>query len=203
MYKIITTIFFLGFTVLSSCSSVPKKENGNTSENSTPLTSSDDEAIIPRKYQSIYIHNFNNNSFVADMTGRLKDHLNLRFSMDKTLKLESDKNQAHLFLYGDIDIFEKIPRSYNAMGEPDKFLLLIVVTIRIKPNEKLFKDDIYDKREVRYETYYSPQSPPYESESNAKDRLLKGLAERIHTAVIKGWYSELKSPRELGTPLSK
>lgn len=186
-------IFAITIPLSLSCKSATKAAaNGDTQ---MPL---DGEEAIPRKYKTIYIHNFENNSRENGLTGTLKQALVVRFSMDKRLKVESNKETADLWLYGVIDIFEEFPVDYDQFGEPQQYRYSIVATVWVRPNSASSQENLFDKKTVRFDTTYQPRTPPYESEFTAKERLLNGLANRILKQVLTGWYSDLKSNEELG-----
>ena len=162
------------------------------------LKAPDGEEMIPLKYKSIYIHNFESRAYSAPLVGSLKEKLTMRFSLDKRLHVESQKEKADLWLYGRIDEYRKIPRRFDQFGAPESYRLAAIVTVWVRPNTALSEEDIFEKKSVRYDTSFSPKGGAHETEFIARERLLRGLAERILTVVKSGWYSELKTSEELG-----
>lgn len=156
------------------------------------------EEAVPLKYKSIYIHNFESRAYSAPLVGSLKEKLTMRFSLDKRLHVESIKEKADLWLYGRIDEFRKIPRQFDQFGAPESYLLSAIVTVWVRPNTALSEEDIFEKKSVRFDASFSPKSGAHETEFIARERLLRGLSERILAVVKSGWYSELKTSEELG-----
>lgn len=76
--------------------------------------------------------------------------------------------------------------------------MTIVVSVWVRPNSKLSPEDVFDKQTVRFDTFYMPEQPPFETEFTARQRLVDGLSDRIVRAVLSGWYSDLKTNDELG-----
>ncbi len=175
----------------------PKTKKEKKTKEPKPLPVDGEEAI-PRKYKTIYIHNFTDSTFESGLTGRLKQTLTVRFSMDKRFKVESDKQKADLWLFGNIDQFEEYPVSYDQFGEAERYRYTIVATVWVRPNPEISEENLFDKKTVRFDTMYQPRTPPYENEFTAKERLLNGLSNRILKQVVTGWYSDLKTSEELG-----
>jgi len=158
----------------------------------------DGDETVPRKYKSIYIHNFENRSYVGELTGELKLALTQKMSLQPRFRLEMDKPSADIWLYGKIEHFNLAPRGIDQFGRTTRYVMTILATVWARPNPKVSQEQMFDKKTVRFDTFYSPEQPPYETEFTARQRTLNGLSDRIVMAVIKGWYSELKSNEELG-----
>ncbi|MES0491208.1 MAG: LPS assembly lipoprotein LptE [Leptospirales bacterium] len=155
--------------------------------------------IIPRNYKTIYIHNFENKTYEGGLSSLLKDYLILEFSTDGRFLIETEKESAELIVYGVIDLFSLQPRNIDQFGEAQSFNMTIISTVRARvQNAEEENYALPDLKIVRYDTTFSPRIAPFESRQVATDRLLSGLARRIHIAIVKGWYSELKTPEELG-----
>jgi len=158
----------------------------------------DGDEPVPRKYKSIYIHNFENASYEGDLTGEVKDLLTQKMGLQQRFKIEPEKANADVWLYGKIEYFKLIPRDMDQFGRPSRYNMILIVTIRVFPNNKISDETIFDKKTIRFDTFFSPQQPPFETEFTAKQRLVEGLCDRIVSTVITGWYSQLKSNDELG-----
>lgn len=167
------------------------------------ITSLDGEEVIPLKYRSIYIHHFDNRTFQTDMVRRLKERLQTTYQLDGRLKVRSDKESADLWLYGTVEQFGENPVGYDNFGQPTQFLLTLVVTIKQRVNLQRHPEVneeqsvLLENRVIRFDTTWAPRLPPFESQFNAQERLILGISERIVHTSFDGWYSDLKTPREL------
>ena len=70
------------------------------------------------------------------------------------------------------------------------------IWVRINPQI----EDAYllEKRNVRYDTSYSPREDIFETEFMAQERLLDMMSKRIVLTVFEGWHTNLKTEKELG-----
>jgi len=188
-------IFCLLFALLvAGCAS-----GQNESEKRTKKPVIDGGEIIPRNYQTIYIHNFDNKTYEGGLSGSLKDYLILEFGADGRFMLEDKKESAELLIFGTIELFSLQPRNIDQFGQAQSFNMTIIVSVRARVQNGDEQNLVLpDTKTVRFDTTYSPRIAPFESRQIAIDRLLSGLARRVHIAVVKGWYSELKTPEELG-----
>jgi hypothetical protein len=193
MHLFLRIIFVLAFFIFSFACSSTEVKNGEGKK--FPV---DGDEVIPRKYKSIYIHNFTNNSYEGELTGEIKDTLFQKFSLQRRFKLTSEKNKSDLWLYGQIEYFKLTPRDIDEFGRVTRYLMTIIVTIWVRPNSAISSEDILDKSNVRFDTFYAPDLPPYENEFGARQRLVEGLSDRIVQTVLTGWYSDLKTNEELG-----
>jgi len=184
-------LFFLIVPVFFSCQSADVKDGDKNSI-------VDGDETIPRKYKTIYIHNFENSSFEGDLTGEVKDMLSQKMGLQKRFQIESDKTNADVWLYGKIEYYKLMPRDIDEFGKPARYNMTIVTTIWVRPNNKISDESILDKKVIRFDTFYAPYQPPYETEFTAKQRVISGLCDRIVNTVLIGWYSNLKSSEELG-----
>ncbi|MDH4199721.1 MAG: LPS assembly lipoprotein LptE [Spirochaetia bacterium] len=190
-HLIIVCILGSGF-VPFACQSADVKEENKL------LLSIDGDERVSRKYKSIYIHNFINESYTGELTGELKEMLIQKMSAQQRFKIETDKTNADVWLYGKIEYYSLNPRNIDPFGRVTRYNMTIFVSVWVRPNSKLSGEDIYDKQNVRFDTFYVPEQPPFETEFTARQRLLDGLCDRIVKAVITGWYSDLKTSEELG-----
>lgn len=98
-------LFFILMTGLFSffCQSESVKENGKSD---FPI---DGDEVIPRKYKSIYIHNFTNESYSGELTGEIKEILTQKMGMQQRFKIEPEKLNADVWLYGKIEYYQLTP----------------------------------------------------------------------------------------------
>lgn len=168
-----------------------------------PIAAIDGEEIIPLRYRSIYIHYFDNRTFQADLVRRLRDRLAVSYQLDGRLKVSQNKEEADLWLYGTIEKYQENPVGFDNFGQPTQFWLTLVVNIRQRVNNEKYpdlsehQDTLLENRIIRFDTSWTPRLPPFESQFNAQERLILGISERILKTSFEGWYSDLKTPREL------
>jgi len=177
--------------LVNACQSAPAAKNEDTMI--------DGDEVVPRKYKSIYIHTFTDNTYEGNLTASLNDHLSLIFNSGGRFLTIQEKDEAELWMYGNINVFSDQPRSIDQFGKAETSNLTIIATVWLRVNSKKVKSNhVPDKKTVRFDVYYSPRLPPYETRFSAKERLLKGLSNRIYMAIVKGWYTDLKTKEELG-----
>ena len=166
------------------------------------------EGNDPETYQSLYVHVIQNNTNRGLLGSRLKQKLEVAFNSDGRLQVVTEKNEAHVWFYGKILNYQKIPRRFDQFNQVTSFRLGILVQIRVALNPKL-EDENYPharlliKRRVRFDTNYSPLESPFEAEILANERLLDGLTDRVVYAAVEGWYSALKRADELNREENK
>lgn len=203
-------IFLISLVLFCKSSESAKKE----STVSKTIHEFRGDEVIPLTYKSIYIHNFDDRSYKADIIGRLKQRLQVEFQTEGRLNVKSDKEQSDLWLYGSIEQFREVPRSFDNFGLPTTFQVTIIVRlkVRINPNSQAYKAQLavrkiqareldgvlLDRRYVRMDITYSSRLPPFETQFSAHQRLISNLAVRIRKTVLDGWYSDLKTDIELG-----
>ncbi len=159
----------------------------------------------PDTYQTIYVHVVKNKSNQSLLGSRLKQKIEFSFNSDSHLQVIRDKKKAHVWLYGRITNYQKIPLRLDQFNRVTTFRLGILIEVKVVLNPAFQKSnhDIRQqgmpiiKREVRFDTNHSPLEPPFETEILANERLLDGLTDRITHVSIEGWYSQLKRVDEL------
>ena len=177
--------------VFASCQSESVKDKPEK-------TVMDGDELVPRKYKSIYIHNFDNSSYEGVLTGEVKDILTQKMSLQQRFRLELVRQEADIWLYGKIEYYKLMPRDIDQFGRTTLYNMTVIATVWARPNPKVSEETIFDKKTIRFDTSYSPEQPPFETEFSARQRVIDGLCERIVRSVITGWYSDLKSNEELG-----
>ena len=207
-------VILLALLLWPGCKSSDQSQKKADTLTETVAAFSGDE-VIPLRYRSIYIHNFDNQSFKADIVGRLKQRLQVEFQSEGRLKVTMVKEEADLWLYGKIDLFQEVPRTFDNFGRPNMFMVTMLVTVKVRINpespgylEAREKNKELDAREadgilldnkpVRLDITYTSRLPPFESQFSAHQRLIDGISLRIRKTVLEGWYSDLKTDIELG-----
>lgn len=132
----------------------------------------------------LYIQNFENRTFSPQLTGRLKDKLQVAYSRLSSVGVTTDKKAAQLIMYGKILFYAEEPGVYDRSAAPLTYNLSIVASMRIRARSQ-GEDDLqpYEQHTVRYSTTYSAGEPLFESRYTAEERLLDGLADRMVNAT--------------------
>ncbi len=160
------------------------------------------EGNQPETYQTLYINIIQNNNNQSLLESRLKQKLKFAFNSDGRVQIVSKKKKAQILFYGKIINYQKIPLRFDLFNRVTAFRLGILMRIRItlnsNTNSEINKPEkILIKKEIRFDTNYSPLELPFEIESLANERLMDGLTNRVVHTSIEGWYSRLKRPDEL------
>lgn len=187
------TILLAGFIIFS-----PACKSAETTKDNHSSSVIDGDEPIPRKYKSIYFHNFINDSYTGELTGEIYEILLQKMSLQQRFKIEPEKDKADVWLFGKVEYYKLIPRNIDQFGRILQYNMTIVVSVWLSPGSKFEQEDIFEKQTVRFDTFYSPEQPPYDTEFSARQRLIDGLCDRIIRAIMTGWYSDLKTKKELG-----
>lgn len=132
----------------------------------------------------LYIQNFENRTFTPELTGRLKDKLQIAYTRLSSVVVTPEKKVAQMILYGKILFYAEEPGVYDRSAAPLTYNLSIVASIRIRARGQGDEDSQpYEQHTVRYGTTYSAGEPLFESRYAAEERLLDGLADRIVNAT--------------------
>ncbi|AFM12425.1 LPS assembly lipoprotein LptE [Turneriella parva] len=151
-------------------------------------TESEPLTLEYRKFRSarrlLYIQNFDNRTFSPQLTGRLKDKLQVAYTRLSSVVVTPDKKAAQLILYGKILFYAEEPGVFDRSAAPLTYNLSIVASVRIRARGEGEEDtQPYEQHTVRYATTYSAGEPLFESRYTAEERLLDGLADRIVNAT--------------------
>lgn len=132
------------------------------------------------KTRQLYIQNFDNRTFSPQLTGRLKEKLQVAFSRSVSLNITADKDRAELILYGKILQYSEEPGVYDRAAGPLTYNLSIVASFRLRARTATETEEApYEQHTIRYQTAYSVGEPMYETRFTAEERMLEGLADRM------------------------
>ncbi len=151
---------------------------GNAEIDSEPLSESYRQ--YRRKPRLLYIQNFDNRTYSPQLTGRLKEKLQIAFSRSASLTITPDKNKAELILYGKILQYSDEPGVYDRAAGPLTYNLAIVASFRLRARANTETEEApYEQHTIRYVTAYSVGEPMFETRFTAEERMLEGLADRM------------------------
>lgn len=132
------------------------------------------------KKRLLYIQNFDNRTYAPQLTGRLKEKLQIAFSRSASLTITPDKNKAELIMHGKILHYSEEPGVYDRAAGPLTYNLAIVASFRLRARTTTETEETpYEQHTIRYMTAYSVGEPMFETRFAAEDRLLEGLADRM------------------------
>ncbi len=168
-----------------SCASLAR---GFAQTESEPLTN--EYRAFRNQRRLLYIQNFENRTFSPQLTGRLKDKLQIAYTRLRSVSVTPDKDKAQLVLYGKILLYAEEPGVYDRSAAPLTYNISMVASIRIRTRNTEKQSDNaeedlqpYEQHTVRYATTYTVGEPLFESRYTAEERLLDGLADRIVNAT--------------------
>lgn len=155
---------------------------GQAEIESTPL--SENYKQFRKTPRLIYIQNFDNRTFAPQLTGRLKEKLQIAISRSASLTITPDKEKAELILNGKILRYSEEPGVYDRATGPVSFNLEIAVSFRLRARAQADDEEaFYEQHAIRYMTSYSVGAPLFETRFLAEERLLEGLADRMAAAI--------------------
>ena len=160
--------------VVTACSSLNRGFAGE----SEPISEKYKE--FRKKKRLLYIQNFDNRTYSPQLTGRLKEKMQVAFSRSASLTVISEKSKADLVVYGKILLYNEEPGVYDRASAPLSYNLTIVASMTIRArgaNEQ--SEAPSEQHTVSYTTTYAIAEPLFESRYTAEDRLLEGLADRL------------------------
>jgi len=164
-------VFFL------SCSSF----GGRADIDSAPL--SEKYKKFREKPRRLYIQNFDNRTYSPQLTGRLKEKLQLAYTRLQSLAVTPEKNQADLVLYGKIEQYVEEPGIFDRNSQPLSYNLTMIVSVKLRARgantAEEDTNDLTEQHDLSYMTSYNIGEPYYETRYTAEERLLEGVADRI------------------------
>jgi len=166
-------------TAMCGCATLSRGFGDTESEPLTP-----EYRKFRQQKRLLYIQNFENRTFTPELTGRLKDKLQVAYTRLSSVVITPEKKAAQMILYGKILFYAEEPGVYDRSAAPLTYNLSIVASVRIRARGQGDEDSQpYEQHTVRYGTTYSAGEPLFESRYAAEDRLLDGLADRIVNAT--------------------
>lgn len=154
----------------------------------------DGDTVVPRDANSIYIHDFTDNSgIVADvLVLKIKEEINL----DGRLTVVDNVKEADLRLNGRIKSYTVQNIQYGDMGRPIRKRLRIFASVQLHNLKK--QTLIFNEPAIQAFQEFSDVITPIETEVFVKDKVIRNLAKRISKKIISGWYTEFMTPIEKG-----
>lgn len=134
--------------------------------------------------RQLYIQNFDNRTYSPQLTGRLKEKLQIAFTRKQSLAVTPEKDKAELVLYGKILLYTEEPGVYDRSSSPLTYNLTMVASMKLRARSITESSEgESEQHTVRYTTTYSIGEPLYETRYTAEERLLEGMADRLVNAT--------------------
>lgn len=139
-----------------------------------------DLSAYPPGERTLFLHNFTNQSFQPDVNVELTEVMRREIARRENFTLTKSREEARLWVYGEISVYRKSGRMFDNLRTPTRFELLVAARIKVreKPGENL-----WISREVSARVEYSEREGFLESEFEARQRLLRQLAQRASNVI--------------------
>lgn len=159
-----------------------------------------DLSPYPAENRSIYLYNFTNNSFQPDVNVELTDWVRREIDRRENFIPVSEKEKARFWLYGEVTVYRKEGRMYDAYRTPIRYELIIVCKVQLRKNPAFagngagISDEILLTEEIDASGEFSDQEGYIESELSARSRVLRVLASSINHAVDAAFVANAGPP---------
>jgi uncharacterized protein YPO0396 len=135
--------------------------------------------------RTLFIHNFTNDTFQADVNVELTDWVRNEIGRRGNFRIVKTREEARFWLYGSIVAFSQQGQMYDNMQNPVRYEMATTVKIKFRENPvKSTSDQKVDKSgEITSSIQYSSLEGYIEQEFAARQRLLRGLAAKVSDAI--------------------
>ena len=154
------------------------------------------EPVIPRRANTLYIAPFGNRTSSILPNAFLRLHLEEFFLKEGRLAPVKSETGSHLRLDVTYLTYAVQALGYNDFGVASKKRLHITAAVTLTDQKE--KKAVFQKVRIQAFTLFSETTPPLMTERQAREKLLKELAERIGTQILKGWYTDKMTEIEKG-----
>ena len=139
-----------------------------------------DLSEYPEGQRTAFLHNFTNESFQPDVNVELTEIMRRELARRENFSLMKSREEARLWLYGEITIYRKSGRMFDNLRTPTRYELLVAARIKVRENPG---EDLWLSQEVTARVEYSEREGFLESEFEARQRLLHTLARRANEMI--------------------
>lgn len=136
---------------------------------------------FPESDRTLFLFNFANSTFDADTQVQLNRALREEIHSKEDFILIDDQDEARLGLYGEITLYRQEGRMYDNLRNPTRYELIVGVRIRLRDRGS---GAVLLSSEESATVHYSPREGFPETEMQARQRLLRLLARRIHRSMV-------------------
>ncbi len=133
--------------------------------------------------RTIFIHNFTNQTFQADVNVELTEWVKLELNRRDNFKTRTDKDEAHIWIYCEVAVYSRDGRMYDNFQNPTRYEMTVAGRLKIRTNPAMSGPMMDKAGEVSATVQYSEKEGYPESEYAARQRLLRTLAARIADSI--------------------
>lgn len=161
------------------------------------------EEFIPREYKTLYVYPprkllEKEDEEIEDFLSFFYERLLLYYTDRGRLQVLSSPDPADIHVMLFLSSYKKVPWEYDSFNQPVSFRWFVefYVDVRINPKKHPPGKYLLQQEEVRYDVVY-----PFERKEDLSSLFLEmadPLSMRVVYLTYEGWYSELKTPEELG-----
>jgi hypothetical protein len=156
--------------------------------------------VIPWHLRTAYVFNVRNRTYKAGVAQELTRKIKKEIERRGRLLIVDEKKKAHIFIYVDLEFFKRLPVTWDTIGRPTSVDLIAITKVKVRKRISKGKDDssLIDPTKVEARVHYNVRGEGLVADYEAINRLTDSLGARIALTVETGWYTELKTERELG-----
>lgn len=185
-----------------------KQSSGGENEGADKLVQDlgqifDGGEVIPTSLRRAYVYNVRNRSFQGQIGQELTNRLVLELEKRGRLLLVENPKDAHVLIYTTLEHYKKIPIAWDPLGRPTSVSMFAVAEVKVRQNSRPGKPGkpgkvLVEKTPVEARLTYATRGMGAAAELEARYRLMDQMAARVALTAETGWYTELKTDRELG-----
>lgn len=144
--------------------------------------------------RTIFIHNFTNQTFQADVNVELTEWVKREINRRDNFKTRTDKDEARIWIYGEIAVYSRDGRMYDNFQNPTRYEMTVATRLKIRTNPVMPGPSMDRGGEVSATVQYSEKEGYTESEYAARQRLLRTLAARIADSIESEYLATIPEP---------
>ena len=145
-----------------------------------------DSKKYPVSDRTVFVYNFENSAFQADVNGEMTEVLRNHIYRRKNFFPQKKPSDSVFSIYGEITMYRKEGRMYDNYRDPVRFELMVGVRVKMRStaDSLLLLDS-----EFVASTDYSEKEGFIESEFRARQRVLRKLAIQISNSMETAFLS--------------
>lgn len=146
--------------------------------------------------RTIFIHNFTNQTFQADVNVELTEWVKREINRRDNFKTRTEKDEARIWVYAEVAVYSRDGRMYDNFNNPTRYEMTVAARLKIRSNPALDGPMIDRTGEVSSTVQYSEREGYTESEQAARQRLLRTLAARIADSIESEYLATIPKAAE-------
>ena len=141
-------------------------------------------ANYPEKDRTLYLQNFGNTTFEADVQVELTEAIRTHIHLRQGYLLTDERNSARFILFGDIVLYRREGHLFDNEFSPIRYDLTLVVRVRLIDRESgntvtAFEEDA--------RAQYSTKEGLVETEQSARRRLYSSICRKIYNRLSEAY----------------